>query len=195
MDLNSPATALIRYSEVAHDTLRWKLEGVDEYDLRRPLTPTGTNLLGVVKHLGWVELEYFGLVFDRPHPFGASPSHDVPNSDMYATADESVDDIMGLLDGAQAQMRSALEELPLDHEGRVPWWGDAGNPVTLHRIAVHMLAEINRHVGQIDILREQLDGDAGYRPGVTNMPGPDEFDWAGYCDQLEAIAREATGRS
>ncbi|KOV89944.1 hypothetical protein ADL03_00610 [Nocardia sp. NRRL S-836] len=39
-----------------------------EYDVRRPLTPTGTNLLGLVKHAAGVELNYFGRVFDRPFP-------------------------------------------------------------------------------------------------------------------------------
>ncbi len=39
-------TTLQRYLDLAWDALLWKLEGVDEYDARRPLTPTGTNLLG-----------------------------------------------------------------------------------------------------------------------------------------------------
>ena len=47
--------------------LIWKLDGLEEYDIRRPVTPRGTNLLGIVKHVTSVELEYFGPVFDRPH--------------------------------------------------------------------------------------------------------------------------------
>ena len=58
-----------------HDNLRWvreslllKLEGLSEYDVRRPLTRTGTNLLGLVKHLALSEARYLGEIFDRPFP-------------------------------------------------------------------------------------------------------------------------------
>ncbi|MDX6280698.1 MAG: hypothetical protein QOH03_1769, partial [Kribbellaceae bacterium] len=46
----------------------WKLDGLSEYDVRRPLTTTATNLLGLVKHLALYESRYFGEVFDRPFP-------------------------------------------------------------------------------------------------------------------------------
>src|SRR6476620_10468636 len=52
----------------ARATMIWKLEGLDEYDIRRPLTPTGTNLLGLIKHLTITEAWYFGEVFGRPFP-------------------------------------------------------------------------------------------------------------------------------
>ena len=58
---------LHRYLRMASDALLWKLDGVSEYDVRRPCTPTGTNLLGLVKHLAIVELGYFGDTFGRPH--------------------------------------------------------------------------------------------------------------------------------
>jgi hypothetical protein len=48
------------------EVMLWKLDGLSEYDVRRPLTSTGTNLLGLVKHLSIAELRYFGDVFDRP---------------------------------------------------------------------------------------------------------------------------------
>lgn len=58
-----------------HDDLRWirkatlsKLDGLSEYDIRRTLTSTGTNLLGLIKHLSFWEARYFGEVFDRPFP-------------------------------------------------------------------------------------------------------------------------------
>jgi len=50
------------------NTLLWKLDGLSEYDARRPLTATGTNLVGLVKHVATVEARYFGEVFDRPSP-------------------------------------------------------------------------------------------------------------------------------
>lgn len=54
-----------------------KVEGLSEYDVRRPLTRTGTNLLGLVKHLTLSEARYFGLIFDRPYP-EPIPSFDDP---------------------------------------------------------------------------------------------------------------------
>ncbi len=50
------------------EAMLWKLEGLSEYDARRPLTSTGTNLLGLVKHLSITEASYFGEVFGRPFP-------------------------------------------------------------------------------------------------------------------------------
>ena len=96
MDVDSAKGALSRYLDAAHEALLWKLDGLSEYDLRRPLTPTGTNLLGLVKHVAWVESEYFGEVFGRPHDLGEAPPHEVPNSDLHATADETSEEIIDL---------------------------------------------------------------------------------------------------
>ena len=57
---------LHHYLRVRRDNLLGKLDGLSEYDVRRPLTPTGTNLLGLVKHVASMELGYFGEVFERP---------------------------------------------------------------------------------------------------------------------------------
>ena len=95
---DSTKADLHRYLQEGRDAIVWKLADLSEYDVRRPLTPTGTNLLGLVKHLAGVEAEYFGLVFDRP--FGEdlrwlSPDAQ-PNEDMWAQPDESRDAIVGL---------------------------------------------------------------------------------------------------
>ena len=182
---------LRRYLDVAHDAVRWKLSGLDEYDLRRPLTPTGTNLLGITKHLAWVELGYFGDVFARPTGIDLAAMAAEPNGDMYARPDEGVDDVIELFDLAHRHAGETIDALDLDTEGHVPWWG-AANPVTLHWICVHMVTEIHRHLGQIDILREQLDGSTGMRRGAENMPEDDEIDWPAYVARLQAIAEGTT---
>ena len=56
---------LHRYLQDARETLLWKLDGLSEYDVRRPLVPTGTNLIGLVKHLAGVEMGYLGSTFER----------------------------------------------------------------------------------------------------------------------------------
>jgi len=188
---------LQRYLQSARDALLWKLEGLSEYDVRRPMTPTGTNLLGLVKHLAYVELGYFGETFGRPDADATAWIEDDgsdPNWDMWATADESRDQVVGMYRRAWAHADATIEALPLDAPGRVPWWdGDRGS-VTLHRVLVHVIAETDRHVGHADVVRELVDGAAGLRAGNDNLPeGVDEAWWADYRGRLDAAARQAAG--
>ena len=160
---SDPKDVLHRYLNAARDALVWKLEGASEYDIRRPMTPTGTNLLGTVKHLAAVEYGYFGDTFGRTGPeFPWFVEGSEINADMYATADESRDEILELYAEARAHADATIDALDLDAAGTVPWWGP-NHPVTLELILVHLTTEIHRHLGQIDILREQLDGAVGRR--------------------------------
>ncbi|MBT8193747.1 MAG: DinB family protein [Acidimicrobiia bacterium] len=191
----STKETLHRYLRSARDALLWKLEAVPEYDARRPLTSTGTNLLGIVKHLATVELGYFGDTFGRPHgerlPWdGREPE---PNEDMFASADETREEIIALYQRAAAHADATITELSIDDTGSVPWWPDDVNPVTLHWILVHMIAETNRHLGHADILREGIDGAIGHRPGVENLPDVEPGWWPVYVARVEEAARAATG--
>ncbi len=186
---------LQRYLAVARDALLWKLDGLSEYDVRRPLTPTGTNLLGLVKHVASVELGYFGDCFGRPSgiPLPWFDDDAEPNADMWATPDETRDQILDLYARARAHTDATIRELDLDAAGRVPWWGEHGD-VTLHQILVHMIAETHRHAGQADIVRELIDGSVGYRSDSDNLPdGADDGWWAAHRSRVEAAARSAAG--
>jgi uncharacterized damage-inducible protein DinB len=186
---------LQRYLQSARDALLWKLEGLPEYDVRRPMTPTGTNLLGLVKHLAYVELGYFGETFGRPEADATAWIEDDgsdPDWDMWATADESRDQVVGMYRHAWAHADATIEALPLDAPGRVPWWDGDRAAVTLHRVLVHVIAETNRHAGHADVVRELVDGAAGLRAGNDNMPeGVDASWWAGYRERLEQVAQQA----
>jgi uncharacterized damage-inducible protein DinB len=184
---------LHKYLRSAREALLWKLDGLSEYDVRRPMTQTGTNLLGLVKHVASVEAGYLGDTFGRPfpQPLPWLAEDAEPNADMYAAADESRDQIVGLYRRVWEHSDATIEALPLDAPGTVPWWSDGS--VTLHRILLHMVAETNRHGGQADILRESIDGAVGLRPDNDNMAPGDETWWADYRDKLERIAREADG--
>jgi len=188
---------LQRYLQTGRDALLWKLDGLSEYKVRRPSTPTGTNLLGLVKRLAYVELGYFGQTFGRPAPEAQAWIDDdgsEPNWDMWATADESREQIVGLYRRAWAHADATIEALPLDAAGRVPWWDGERASVTLHQVLVHVIAESQRHVGHADIVREILDGAAGLRAGSDNMPPDvDQAWWAGYRERLERAAQEAGG--
>lgn len=171
--------------------LLWKLDGLGEYELRRPMTPTGTNLLGLVKHTASVELDYFGRVFGRPSgialPWLADDAE--PNADMWATPDQTSAEIIALSRAAAERTAATVDALDLDAEGTVPWW--TRNPVTLRQILVHVTAEYARHAGHADIVRELVDGSAGMRPGATNLPAVDDEWLTDYRQRLEAAAHEA----
>jgi hypothetical protein len=193
MTTPEPKAVLQRYLQIARDVMLWKLDGVSEYDARRPLVPTGTNLLGLVKHLAGVEMGYFGETFGRPlddPPPWLDDMDGEHNIDMWATADESRDDIIGLYRRAWAHADATVDALALDAPGKVAWWGDRGD-VTLHQILVHVIAETHRHAGHADILRELIDGTVGLRTDNDNMAPGDQAWWDAYRAKLEAAARSA----
>ena len=190
---NDSKTDLHRYLRRGREALLWKLDGLSEYDVRRPLTRTGTNLLGLVKHLATVEYGYFGDCFGRPYddPLPWMGEDAEPNADMWATAGESREQITGLYRRACAHADATIDALPLDAVGHVAWWVERGRDVTLHTILVHMIAETHRHAGHADIVRELIDGEAGFLPNSDNLPPGDQAWWQEYWDRLEAAALEA----
>jgi uncharacterized damage-inducible protein DinB len=181
---------LHRYLRQAREALLGKLDGLSEYDLRRPLVPTGTNLLGLVKHVASVTSGYFGEVFDRPfpEPVPGLTEDAEPNANLWADADESRADVIGLWHRAWAHADATIDALPIDAPGAVRWW--AGTPVTLHLILVHMLAELNRHAGHADIVRELVDGQVGWQRPGDNVAEGDPAWWAAYRERLESTARK-----
>ncbi|MEV4638495.1 DinB family protein [Actinoplanes sp. NPDC049548] len=164
-----------RQLTVTREALVWKLDGLSEYDIRRPLTVTGTNLLGLVKHLATWEARYLGEIFGRPFSEPLPRWQDADGSDLWVTPDETRGQIIGFYQRAWKHADATITELPLDAAGHVPWWP---NPdVKLFTMIVQLLQDTTRHAGHADILREQLDG----RTGVT----------AEYEEQIDTAARAA----
>ncbi|MBO3743837.1 DinB family protein [Actinoplanes flavus] len=186
-----PKAELRHYLGEARQALLWKLDGTTEYDARRPLTPTGTNLLGLVKHAAGVEGGYFGETFGRPcpEPMPWMAEDAESNADMWATADEPREAIVACYRRVWAHSDATIEALDLDAPGQVPWWPSERRQVTLHRVLIHVTAETNRHAGHADIVRELVDGSAGLRAANSNLPPGDRSWWAGYHDRLEETAR------
>jgi uncharacterized damage-inducible protein DinB len=188
----SDAKADLRlYLQDARDALLWKLEGLPEYDVRRPMTPTGTNLLGLVKHLTGAEAAYFGETFGRPveaPPLWITGAAE-PNADLWASADETREQIVDDYRRVCAHADATIESLPLDAVGRVPWGPRPELP--LRRILIHMIAETQRHAGHADIVRELIDGTTGQRPGSVNMAPGDPAWWQEYRTRLERVATAA----
>ncbi len=184
---------LHRYLRLRRDDLLAKLDGLDEYDVRRPLTPTGTSLLGLVKHVAGVELEYFGDVFGRAperRPPWLGPDAE-PDADMWVPAGQSRAEVVELHHEAAAHTDATIDALSLDTPGVVPWWGPQRQDVTLHQILVHMCVETARHAGHADILRELLDGRAGNGAADPNLPVRSAGEWGAYRSRIEQAAQEA----
>jgi uncharacterized damage-inducible protein DinB len=184
---------LHHYLRVARESVLWKLDGLSEYDIRRPMTPTGTNLLGLVKHLTGAEGAYFAYVFGQPFDGPMGPTG--PDEDKWATAEESREHIVKRYQQACAHSDKTIEEVGLNAVSRVQWWPAEDNQATLHRILVHMIAETNRHAGHADVARELIDGAIGHHPDDHDMrPGDqDKAWWADHRAQVELAAREAGG--
>jgi uncharacterized damage-inducible protein DinB len=141
------------------DVVLWKLAGLDDEQLRRPMTATGTNLLGLVKHLAAVEYGWFCETFGRETevlPF----DEDDENADLRVRPDERTQDILDFYARARAASDRVIDELSVDDLGKA-WFGDA---VTLRWVLIHMIEETARHVGHLDIVRELIDGSTGDHP-------------------------------
>lgn len=176
----------------AREALLWKLDGLSEYDIRRPMTPTGTNLLGLVKHNAISDARYFGEVFDRPfsEPLPRWDDPETLGADHWATEHENREDVVGLYRRVGAHVDATIDVLPLDALGYVPWWDEE---VPLLNVMAARLVDAVRHAGHADILRELVDGTVGLDAGAWPLHGRDEAHWAAHRARLEAAARAAGG--
>ncbi|QIQ03904.1 DinB family protein [Streptomyces liangshanensis] len=172
------------------EALLWKLDGLSEYDVRRPLTVTGTNLLGLVKHVAGVEARYFGEVFGRPSPEPLPRWQDHDGSDLWVAEGEARQQIVESYRRTWEHSDATIDELGLDTPGHVPWWPEAGARTNLFAVLVHVLGETNRHAGHADILREGVDGRTGMRPGHETQI--DEEARTAYRAKIERAARAAS---
>ena len=144
--------SLERHREV----VRWKTAGLTDEQLRQPLTPSGLTLLGLVKHLGAMEYGWFCTTFGRstePLPLDEND----PEADLRIEPDEHTDDVQAFYERACAAADAVLDELPLDATGTA-WFGET---VSMRWVLIHMVEEVARHAGHIDVMREQLDGLVG----------------------------------
>lgn len=179
--------------ECLHGELRWvrqsvaeKIDHLSEYQVRRPMTATGTNLLGLIKHLTMTETVYFGAVFGRsapwPHPLYDDPGYRNRDS-LWVDETQSRADILDAYQRAWKHADATIDALQLDAAGFIPWWPRPA--VTLFNVMVHVLTESNRHAGHADILREQLRQDRQF------LDWEQSADWNRHRERIERAARQA----
>src|SRR4051794_21118946 len=171
-DLSDAKAALHHYLQATRDDLIWKLDGLSEREARLPRTPTGNNLLGLIKHCLNVEAGYFGPTFGREFPtpdelVSMQAFDEDPQADWYAREDETKDQLIDLYRRVGAFADETISQLPLDAPGRVPWWRPDSPAVTLQRIIVHVISDLARHAGHADIMREHHDGAIGWQKENT----------------------------
>jgi hypothetical protein len=179
--------------QASRATLLSKLDDLTEYDRRRPMTPTGTNLLGLVKHLAGLEYAYLGDSFGRPASESMSWIEDGSiweGGDMWAKPDESSEYIIGLYQRACAHADDVIAGLDLQAPGSVPHWPQDRRDTTLGVLLIRMVAETAQHAGHADIIRELIDGKGG-----PDQEAIDEVTWRDYVGQIQAAASTfVTGR-
>jgi Protein of unknown function (DUF664) len=179
--------------EILHDKLREsraallsRLDGLGEYDLRRPMTPSATNLLGLVKHLAGLEYLYLGESLGRPGPETLPWVEDGSiwdGADMWALADESSEYLVGLYRRACEHADTVIDDLDLDAPARVAHWPDTRRDTTLGFLLVRMTAETAHHAGHADIVRELIDGRGG-----SDQDALDDASWRDYVARVAAAA-------
>jgi uncharacterized damage-inducible protein DinB len=161
---------LLHSMERHRAAVRWKLEGLDDEQLRRSVVPSGTSLLGLVKHLAAVEYGWFCETFGAATeklPFDDEDE----DADLRVEPGETTADLLAFYDRACAAANAVIEATELDATGS-SW---AGAQVSMRWVLVHMIEETARHAGHVDILRELIDGTTGDH----NRPAPEPADTTG----------------
>lgn len=138
------------------DAIAWKLGGLSDEQLRGSLLPSGLSPIGLVKHLGAVEYGWFCMTFGRPHEPLPFDEHD-ENADLTVSADESTGEVIAFWGRAREAAIEAVAEIDLDTTGTA-WSGDE---VSMRWVMIHMLEELARHAGHMDVMRELIDGTTG----------------------------------
>jgi uncharacterized damage-inducible protein DinB len=186
---------LHRWLRLVRDVMLWKLEGLSDADIRRPMTRSATNLLGLIKHITYGEIEYLGDAFGRPStpPPWWEPQnvqHTLETGgDMYAVPGETTQYIVDLYRKACANADQTIAELDLDTVGTLP---RSGEKFTLRQAMMHMIQETSRHAGHADIVRELIDGSIG---GARENPWvPDDIWLREHHARVEASASAAEHR-
>ena len=141
------------------DAVLWKLEGLEDAQLRQPMTPSGTSMLGLVKHMASVEYGWFCDTFERPSdPVPFNP--DDPDADWRIEPDDTVEAIVDYYERARAASDEVIAEMDVEAMGSA-WFGDS---VSMRWVLIHMIEETARHAGHMDIMRELIDGQTGDHP-------------------------------
>ncbi|MFG1911261.1 DinB family protein [Kribbella sp. NPDC048928] len=174
--MTSEKELLLRELDEIQQSLLWKVEGLGDDELRRPMTPTGTNLIGIVKHLTGITYGYLVAAFGQERAADELTSELDDEEllfglDLWATPEESVAGLVEAYRRACAAGARTIAELDLDTTGT----HHTGSTVTLREMVHTVLLDTTRHTGHADVVRELTDGRVGGRPDDPMSPDDPEY--------------------
>ena len=156
-------TTLVEFIEYHRATVRLKVAGLTHEQLNRSLLPSGTTMAGLLKHLALVEDSWFWeRIADNGElePWSSAPFADDPDWDFHSAPLDSPEELLDLYDAACQRSRDVLAAVAdLDSMTRRP--NAAGEHFSVRFVLAHIIEELARHNGHLDVLRELIDGTTG----------------------------------
>ncbi|MFE7567072.1 DinB family protein [Streptomyces sp. NPDC057539] len=160
IDVGPPGTdsgeksTLLAFLNYVREAVAAKAQGLEDGQGRTPGVPSGTSLLGLVKHLTAAELYWFAWAFE-----GADVAH--PDFRMDLSEGDSADGLLAAYRSAIERSNEIIERCDDVNRPCARAAGKAGAVRSMRWVLVHMIEETARHAGHADILREQADGSVG----------------------------------
>lgn len=146
-------TTLLTFLDYLRESVAAKAAGLSETAARTAGVPSGTSILGLVKHLTAVEFNWFAHAYagaDAPlRDDEARPADDETVESLLAAYRRAVEASNAIVDACEDLDRPGVRSLR-----ETP-------PPSMRWVLVHMIEETARHAGHADILREQIDGSVG----------------------------------
>jgi uncharacterized damage-inducible protein DinB len=146
---------LARFLDYQREVMVRKVTGVSDENLRRPMTESNVTLLGILKHLAYVERYWFRRVFGNEDA-GLPWSDGDPDADWRVGPGETTESIVALYRAESEMSHRIAATAELDAVAAAP-----AMSYTMRWILFHMIEETARHLGHADILRERIDGTVG----------------------------------
>jgi uncharacterized damage-inducible protein DinB len=157
---------LLGFLEYQRATLAWKCSGLDVAGLRATTAASSITLGGLLKHLAYVEQDWFFRWLhgrDRQPPWDTVDWKADPDWDWHSAAEDSPEQLFALWQDAVARSRSLVTEAlaggGLERPARRT--SPDGQAPSLRWILCHMIEEYARHNGHADLIRESVDGLTG----------------------------------
>ena len=148
---------LTAFLDYHRDTLLYKLQDLSEEQLASKPTSSSLTLLGLVKHVAYVELWWFEAVFTEREVEFPDDSEN-PDIEMVIQPNETSQDVIKLYKEQIARSQQITADAAnLEERAKLP----KHEHRNLRWILLHMLEENARHNGHADFLREAIDGRKG----------------------------------
>jgi Protein of unknown function (DUF664) len=156
--LGDERTALIGFLQRQRDLVHWKVRGVPDEVLRAVATPTGLTVHGLVRHLEHVERSWVREVFNDEQDLPYAWTDADPDGEFHVPAEVSLELLLRDYAAESKLCDAVIAAVPsLDAVS-------AHRNVSMRWILLHLIEETSRHLGHLDLLREQADGQVGEEP-------------------------------